>query len=47
MLAWMANLELGVLGEQRGAGDGELVFLEVWPGLEKKISELSIDRKVT
>ena len=44
MLAWVANVELGGLGERRGAGDGELVFLEVWPGLEKKISELAIDR---
>jgi hypothetical protein len=43
-LAWVANVELGGLGERRGAGDGELAFLEVWPGLEKKISELAIDR---
>ena len=30
-LARVANVELGGLGERRGAGYGELAFLEVWP----------------
>ena len=44
MLAWVANVELGGLGEQHGAGYGELAFLEVKPSTEKKISELAINR---
>jgi hypothetical protein len=31
MLAWVANVELGGLGELHGAGYEDLAFLEVWP----------------
>jgi hypothetical protein len=31
MLAWVANVELGGLGEQHGVGYGEMAVKEVWP----------------